>query len=320
MYHKVRNGESLSVIAARYNTSVSRLMDINNIRSRHRIRAGQTLRLPYAGPGVPISAGSETYTVRNGDSLSKIAGRSGLTEAQLMQLNGLRNKNRIYAGQVLYLRQAPEEPVGAAPAPVAVQVAQIEKVEEQLIVAEVVEPVSPVAEPVQLTEVIVPVQASLADPNDYSVASDNTIEVQAAETLGHYADWLGLKTQRLRDINGLSFSKPVVVGRRVKLDLSRVTAEEFSYRRIAHHRDMQETFFMKYRVVDTMEHKLKRGESVWVLTHRQYNVPVWLVRQYNPDLDFGQVRPGMRIVFPRVERVENVEQEANNRRSVADAS
>jgi membrane-bound lytic murein transglycosylase D len=135
--------------------------------------------------------------------------------------------------------------------------------------------------------------------------------------LGHYADWLGIKTQRLRDINGLSFSKPVVVGRRVKLDLSHVSGEEFSYQRIAHHRDMQEAYFMKYRVVDTTEHKLKRGESVWVLTHREYNVPVWLVRQYNPDLDFGQVRPGTRIVFPRVEQVE---QEARNRRSVADAT
>jgi membrane-bound lytic murein transglycosylase D len=318
MYHKVRSGESLSVIATRYDTSVTRLMDINNLRSRHRIRAGQTLRLPYAGAGVPISSGTETYTVRNGDSLSKIADRSGLTEAELMQLNGLRNKNRIYAGQVLYLREGPERPAvaAAAPAPepatVSVQVAQIEEVAEQRTVAELEqaeeplseEPVSPVAEPAQFDQIIVPVQASLADPNDYSVANDKTIEVQAAETLGHYADWLGLRTQRLRDINGLSFNEPVVVGRRVKLDLSRVSAEEFSYRRIAHHRDMQEAYFMKYRVVDTTEHKLKRGESVWVLTHREYNVPVWLVRQYNPDLDFGQVQPGMRVIFPRVERVD----------------
>ena len=330
MYHKVRNGESLSVIAARYNTSVTRLMDINNLRSRHRIRAGQTLRLPYAGAGVPISAGSETYTVRNGDSLSKIAGRSGLTESQLMKLNGLPNKNRIYAGQVLYLRQAPEKPpvkVAQAAEETSVQApqaakatAQVAEPEEQIATAAVLEAADPglaAAEAMQITKGIAPVQASLADPNDYSVASNNTIEVQAAETLGHYADWLGVKTQRLRDINGLSFSKPVVVGRRVKLDLSHVSAEEFSYRRIAHHRDMQEAYFMKYRVVDTTEHKLKRGESVWVLTHREYNVPVWLVRQYNPDLDFGQVRPGTRIVFPRVE---HVEQEARNRRSVADAT
>jgi LysM repeat protein len=102
MNHKVRPGESLSVIAARYDTSVSKLMQLNNLKSQHRIRAGQTLRLPYAGIGIP--AGAETYTVRNGDSLSKIASRAGVSEKQLMELNRLRNRNRIYVGQVLYLR------------------------------------------------------------------------------------------------------------------------------------------------------------------------------------------------------------------------
>jgi membrane-bound lytic murein transglycosylase D len=115
----------------------------------------------------------------------------------------------------------------------------------------------------------------------------------------------------------MSFSKPVVVGRRVELVFSRVSAEEFTNRRILYHRDMQEAFFTNYRVVDTTEHKLKRGESVWILTLRNYKIPVWLLRQYNPDLDFGAVRPGMRIVFPRIEPVE---QEARNLESVADAS
>ena len=45
-YHKVRRGESLSVIAARYHTSVRQLQTLNNLRSRHQIRAGQRLRLP----------------------------------------------------------------------------------------------------------------------------------------------------------------------------------------------------------------------------------------------------------------------------------
>ena len=64
-------------------------------------------------------------------------------------------------------------------------------------------------------EMLVPsgvsVKAALADPNDYSVSGNGTIEVQAAETLGHYADWLEIRTQRLRDINSMSFSKPVVI-------------------------------------------------------------------------------------------------------------
>ncbi len=50
-YHKVRRGESLSVIAARYDTTVRELVALNGLKSQHRIRSGQTLRLPFSGRG-----------------------------------------------------------------------------------------------------------------------------------------------------------------------------------------------------------------------------------------------------------------------------
>ena len=49
--------------------------------------------------------------------------------------------------------------------------------------------------------VLASVQAEMAaDPSDYLVREDQTVEVQALETLGHYADWLEIRTQRLRDM------------------------------------------------------------------------------------------------------------------------
>ena len=47
-----------------------------------------------------------------------------------------------------------------------------------------------------------------ADPTDYSVAHDETIRVAAEETLGHYADWLGVGAARLRELNHLKFRTP----------------------------------------------------------------------------------------------------------------
>ena len=360
MYHKVRRGESLSVIAARYGTTSRELVSLNGLKSKHRIRSGQTLRLPFAGVSIPENA--ETYTVKNGDSLSVIASRASLSETKLMELNRLTDKNRIYIGQVLYL--APVES-SAIPKPAA------EINVEEVVVAEVAAPPPEVAEtatetdpvnarvsqntePAAKTKIIeesaetataglgdadievelmstaaegsaavseleaeVAAQASLADPSDYSVSDDNTIEILAAETLGHYADWLNIRTQQLRDLNQLDYAKPVVVGRRLKLDFSEVSAAEFTAQRTAHHRGMQDAFFVQYRVTDTTEHQLKEGESVWVLAQSRYKVPVWLLLQYNPDLDFGRVRPGMRIVFPRIERVDH---SATVRHSVADSS
>jgi len=47
--HRVRSGETLSVIAARYGTSVSALMRANGLRSANRLRIGQRLRVPTRG-------------------------------------------------------------------------------------------------------------------------------------------------------------------------------------------------------------------------------------------------------------------------------
>ena len=46
VYHRVRPGETLSIIADRYRVSLPALQRVNDIRNRHRIRAGQRLRIP----------------------------------------------------------------------------------------------------------------------------------------------------------------------------------------------------------------------------------------------------------------------------------
>ena len=46
--YRVKRGDNLSTIAQRHNTSVKILMAMNELRSRHRIRAGQVLQIPTA--------------------------------------------------------------------------------------------------------------------------------------------------------------------------------------------------------------------------------------------------------------------------------
>ena len=140
--------------------------------------------------------------------------------------------------------------------------------------------------------------ALLSDPSDYSVAADKTIEVQELETLGHFGDWLEIKTQRLRDLNGLAFRTPVVVGQRIRLDLNTVEAKVFEERRVAYHRAQQDSFFRRHVISGVTDHTIKTGESVWILALRQYDVPIWLFGQYNPGVDMHKVRPGTKIQFP----------------------
>ena len=101
--YRVRSGDTLSGIASRHGTSVSTLMDLNNLRSAHRIGQGQRLRVPDTRPtgGVVMSSGGQvTYRVRTGDSLWSLAKRHGTTVDRIRRQNSL-TSNTLQPGQTL---------------------------------------------------------------------------------------------------------------------------------------------------------------------------------------------------------------------------
>lgn len=315
-FHKVLRGQTLSRIAARYGVRTRDLVALNGLRSRNRIRVGQVLRLPQASADtVPtvLAAGSAKvqagpqqtdghYTVRPGDSLAAIAAHFGMQAHELARINRLRDHNRIYPGQALRVVAPGSAPVPASAAqPPAEGPAQPSGGGDPgLALARLPGEADTEALGPGLPEELHPDLS--ADPSDYTVAEDDTIEVQGAETLGHYAEWLGLRTQRLRDLNKLPFGQPLAIGKRLKLDLSRTSQERFERRRIAFHRRLQARFFQRYRITDTDTHVVRQGESLWQLTHQRHRIPVWLFRQYNPDLELSGVRAGSKLVFPVIER------------------
>ncbi|MCI5105186.1 MAG: LysM peptidoglycan-binding domain-containing protein, partial [Pseudomonadales bacterium] len=144
-----------------------------------------------------------------------------------------------------------------------------------------------------------------ADPSDYSVASDNSIEIQASETLGHYADWLGIRAWDLRRLNGMAYRDPVIIGERLKLDFSQVNIDEFEVRRRDYHSTQQQEFFSRYRIQDVETYQVRRGDNLGSIARSRYSTPIWLLRQYNPSLDFNRVQIGQEVVFPLLEPAED---------------
>jgi membrane-bound lytic murein transglycosylase D len=109
--HRVRRGETLSVIARRHRTSVTAIVRANHLRSRNRIRVGQRLKIPQRGGSTHASALAATgaqpkslkYAVGRGDSLWKLASRYGTTVDRIKSDNGLRG-DRLAVGQKLAIR------------------------------------------------------------------------------------------------------------------------------------------------------------------------------------------------------------------------
>ena len=311
---------------------------------------------PAATPSVATAAATATeadgiYIVKRGESLADIAAKVGLTEGQLLELNGIRNRDFIFEGQQLAIKpgvqpSVPQQvastatsggskaasaaanpppavantagtangagPVGAG----AVTVAVAEEESKEDVAAATAEksqgrradnqqPVSAA----QAEEVSPALGAAAddaqqnADPTDYSVAKDDTIVVATAETLGHYADWLHVSPVHLRQLNKLGYGKPVLVGHKVHLDFHRVSHEEFEQKRREYHQTLQASYFASHRIVGTEIYIARRGDSMWTITQKFAQLPVWLLQQYNPDLDLADLHPGTQIVMPRVEAV-----------------
>ena len=89
-----RAGDTLTAIAARFHTSVSRLVALNGIADPNLIHTGERLKVPAAGSG-----GDTVYTVRSGDTLWEIAQRYGTSVSALAVANNIQNPALIYPGE-----------------------------------------------------------------------------------------------------------------------------------------------------------------------------------------------------------------------------
>jgi membrane-bound lytic murein transglycosylase D len=281
---------------------------------------------PAPTPVLASTSAEGVYVVRRGDSIERIAGSLGVDTQALVAANDIRNRNLIQVGQQLIIpttpgavvsvaaaaavppRDAPIAPATESPAAIAAEPASAADLTAALAPALLANgepaPEDDADDAAADINALASEQDVLAaDPSDYTVSASNAITVQALETLGHYADWLEIPTQRLRDLNSLSFREAVVLGQNLALDLSRVDTPTFEQRRRAYHQQLQSDFFAAYQIADIDTHVIKPGESLWVLAARTYNVPVWLLRQYNPDLNFDRIQPGAIVKFPRLKAI-----------------
>ncbi|MFN0150676.1 MAG: LysM peptidoglycan-binding domain-containing protein [bacterium] len=134
-YHRVKRGETLSKIAAKYGSSVQAIASANNIRTKSVIHSGQRLKIPgmaHADEGRVAASSSKssssqkskssstskpsqksdsgvstasTYTVRRGDTVAKIAAKHGVSVSSILKSNKLNARSHIYPGQSIRVQK-----------------------------------------------------------------------------------------------------------------------------------------------------------------------------------------------------------------------
>ena len=129
--YRVRQGDTLIGIAEKHRVPVSALASANGIRDPNHIMVGRVLVVPDGGatspkPAAPApaptpvaapapAAAGDAYVVRPGDTLIGIASRNRVSPEDLATANGIKDPNRLQAGQVLVLRKRWHCPVQGRP-------------------------------------------------------------------------------------------------------------------------------------------------------------------------------------------------------------
>lgn len=134
VHHRVAPGDTWYGIAAQYGTTEAALKEANPSQAQGVLRAGSTLSIPAgsrqstvstaqrtasarpaaataAAPAraqetraaAAVSSSAKVYTVQRGESLSRIARKVKIPMKELMQLNNIKDANRIHPGMQLRL-------------------------------------------------------------------------------------------------------------------------------------------------------------------------------------------------------------------------
>jgi LysM repeat protein len=108
----VQPGETLSQIADRLGISMTRLMKLNGITNPDHVESGSKLTVPSSvsssgrakGASSSSTANTTKVTVKDGETLSEIADRHGMSVNELVRLNALSNADHVETGSTLRVK------------------------------------------------------------------------------------------------------------------------------------------------------------------------------------------------------------------------
>ena len=109
--HTVKKGETLSAIARKHHTSITKLRQANGLKKSDVLKFGKVLKVPASRytAKVKTPTASTKYVIKRGDTLSAIARKHHTTITKLRKANGLQKSDTIKIGKVLKVPQTKKQ-------------------------------------------------------------------------------------------------------------------------------------------------------------------------------------------------------------------
>ncbi|MBU0768579.1 MAG: transglycosylase SLT domain-containing protein [Proteobacteria bacterium] len=282
---------------------------------------GYSLRLPSdavqnrmgASLELPLSMykhhqkSSRIYRVKKGDNIPSIAKMHGINVSDLIIANKINSKGVIYVNQHLRL-PLPGEVTDMSKTPY-LSFAEVGQQRTQppemptLCSSSAYETTTPAASELEADPVIVAGNLEVEHVMIEKNKPVGIIQVEIEETLGHFAEWLEIPTKNIRRLNRFPYSKTLPLHMTVKIPLDKISKEQFEETRFEYHKKIQEDFFSFYEIESEQLYQLKKGDNVWTLCNDIFEMPVWLLKLYNPKVDFNDLRWSQKLVIPVIKEI-----------------
>jgi hypothetical protein len=253
--------------------------------------------------------------------------------AKIASVNNITRRNQLYAGQVLHIPRAgaavvvvqqtepakvkqPEKPVQVAmihATPTVPESSSVQVPPPKVIVEKLSDSLKEISQVKADTLPLVqthnkPMTNSLFDVSVYNLdialspsGNTATIHVSVDETVGHYADWLGLPAYRIRQLNHIGGGSEIRLNSHIVIPADQDLLARFTKARLEYHMALEEDFYSRYKVSDVRAKTIKRGEVLWTICNDQEQIPMWLFAKYNKHADLSTLQPGMQVWIPVVE-------------------
>lgn len=206
--YKVKGGDTVSAIAARFGLSTASVLALNGLGWSSLIFPGQVLKLtnggpaskpaPSPAPAPPATPVVTRYTIVGGDTVSAIAARFGVSTQTVLSANGLGWSSLIFPGQKLTIPVKSTPAPAPDPAPAPPQTAT-----------------DPVDEPVDETPAPEPEPTPVPAPAPPPPPAEYPYTIKSGDTISAIAARFGVSTQSVLSANGLGWSSIIYPGQSI---------------------------------------------------------------------------------------------------------